>query len=146
GTQLAAAVHKDLLLSVFTPYSPLHDGAVMIQNGKLAYAGCILPLTLREDLPDGVGTRHRAAVGLSAETDAVGGGASEETGGLSVALGGALVQGLDAPNLRAVLRDILNGERNHLRDIPATELAIEPIIADTADTDDEPPPHGSRVA
>ena len=73
----------------------------MIQNGKLSYAGCILPLTLREDLPDGVGTRHRAAVGLSEETDAVVVVVSEETGGMSVALGGAIVQGLDAPNLRA---------------------------------------------
>jgi uncharacterized protein (TIGR00159 family) len=132
GTHLDAAVHKDLLISVFNPYSPLHDGAAVIQSGRLAYAGCILPLTLREDLPDGVGTRHRAAVGLSEETDAVVVVVSEETGGLSVALGGALVQRLDPPNLRGVLRDILNGERNHLRDIPSSELAIEPIPAEGA--------------
>ncbi|HKA15136.1 MAG TPA: diadenylate cyclase CdaA [Myxococcota bacterium] len=132
GTQLDATVHKDLLISIFNPYSPLHDGAVMIQNGRLSSAGCILPLTMRDDLPDGVGTRHRAAVGLSEETDAVVVVVSEESGGLSVALGGALVQGLDAPNLRAVLRDILNGERNHLRDIPATELAVEPRPAEGA--------------
>ena len=106
------------------PYSPLHDGAVVIQNGRVSYAGCILPLTLREDLPDGVGTRHRAAVGLTEETDAVVVVVSEETGGMSVALGGAMVQGLDAPRLRGVLRDILNGERRDLRDIPATELAV----------------------
>jgi len=130
GTQLDAAVHKDLLISIFNPASPLHDGAVMIQNGRMSYAGCILPLTMRDDLPAGVGTRHRAAVGLSEESDAVIVVVSEETGGLSMALGGALVQGLDAPNLRAVLRDILNGERNHLRDIPATELAVEPRPAD----------------
>src|SRR5262249_61377067 len=121
-----------LLIAWSTGSSPLHDGAVVIQNGRLPCAGCILPLTLREDLPDGVGTRHRAAVGLSEETDAVVVVVSEETGGLSVALGGALVQGLDAPNLRAVLRDILNGERNHLRDIPATELAVEPRPAEGA--------------
>ena len=127
GTQLDAAVHQDLLIAIFNPHSPLHDGAVMIQSGRISYAGCILPLTMRDDLPDGVGTRHRAAVGLSEESDAVIVVVSEETGGLSVALGGALVQRLDAPNLRAVLRDILNGERKHLRDIPATELAIEPI-------------------
>jgi uncharacterized protein (TIGR00159 family) len=145
GTQLDAAVQKDLLLSVFNPYSPLHDGAVMIQNGRLSYAGCILPLTLREDLPDGVGTRHRAAVGLSEETDAVVVVISEETGGLSVALGGALVQGLDAPNLRAVLRDILNGERNHLRDIPATELAIEPIPAEAPAPAAEPAADASSL-
>jgi len=129
GTHLDAAVVKDLLISVFNPYSPLHDGAVVIQNGRLSHVGCILPLTMREDLPEGCGTRHRAAVGLSEETDAVVVVVSEETGGLSVALGGALVQGLDAPNLRAVLRDILNGERNHLRDIPATELAVDALPA-----------------
>ena len=70
GTPLDAAVTKDLLLSLFLPYSPLHDGAVVIQNGRIAYAGCILPLTLRSDLPEGVGTRHRAAVGITEETDA----------------------------------------------------------------------------
>jgi diadenylate cyclase len=146
GTQLDAAVSKDLLISVFNPYSPLHDGAAVVQNGRLAYVGCILPLTLREDLPDGVGTRHRAAVGLSEDTDAVVVVVSEETGGLSVALGGALVQGLDAPNLRAVLRDILNGERNHLRDIPATELAIEPILTEPAAPAAEEPADGSLRA
>ncbi len=130
GTQLDAAVNKDLLISIFIPYSPLHDGAVMIQNGRVSYAGCILPLTLREDLPDGVGTRHRAAVGLSEETDAVVVVVSEETGGMSVALGGAMAQGLDAPRLRAVLRDILNGERSDLREIPDTELAVEPVAAE----------------
>ena len=129
GVQLDASVSKDLLLSIFIPYSPLHDGALLIQNGRVSYAGCILPLTMREDLPDGVGTRHRAAVGLSEDTDAVVVVVSEETGGLSVALGGALVQGLDTPILRAVLRDILHGERTHQRDIPATELAVEPLPA-----------------
>ncbi len=137
GTQLDAAVSKDLLISVFIPYSPLHDGAVLLQNGRVSYAGCILPLTMREDLPDGVGTRHRAAVGLSEETDAVVVVVSEETGGMSVALTGALVQGLDAPRLRAVLRDILSGERRDLRDIPDTELAIEPL---PAVTDEAAPP------
>jgi uncharacterized protein (TIGR00159 family) len=129
GASLDAAVNKDLLISIFIPYSPLHDGAVTIQNGRVSHAGCILPLTMREDLPEGVGTRHRAAVGLSEETDAVVVVVSEETGGMSVALGGAMVRGLDAPRLRAVLRDLLNGERRDLRDIPDTELAVEPIQA-----------------
>jgi uncharacterized protein (TIGR00159 family) len=143
GTVLDAAVHKDLLISIFIPYSPLHDGAVTIQNQRLSHAGCILPLTQREDLPDGVGTRHRAAIGLSEETDAVVVVVSEETGGMSVALGGAMVQGLDAPRLRALLRDILNGERRNLLDIPDTELAVEPIAAEPA----EPAADGSlRVA
>jgi len=142
GTVLDAAVHKDLLISIFIPYSPLHDGAVTIQNQRLSHAGCILPLTQREDLPDGVGTRHRAAIGLSEETDAVVVVVSEETGGMSVALGGAMVQGLDAPRLRALLRDILNGERRDLRDIPDTELAVEPIVVEPA----EPEADGSLRA
>lgn len=134
GTVIDATVNKELLISIFNPYSPLHDGAVMIQNGRISYAGCILPLTLREDLPDGVGTRHRAAVGVSEDTDAVVVVVSEETGGMSVALGGAMVQGLDAPRLRGVLRDILNGERRDLRDIPATELAVEPLPEQTGES------------
>ncbi|MEM7411076.1 MAG: diadenylate cyclase CdaA [Myxococcota bacterium] len=127
GTALDATVAKDLLVSIFIPYSPLHDGAVVVQAGRISYAGCILPLTLREDLPEGVGTRHRAAVGLTEETDAVVVVVSEETGAISLVFGGAMAQGLDGPRLRAVLRDILNGDRRDLRDIPATELAVEPL-------------------
>ena len=138
GTVIDAAVHKDLLISIFIPYSPLHDGAVTIQSGRLSHAGCILPLTQREDLPDGVGTRHRAAIGLSEETDAVVVVVSEETGGMSVALGGAMVQGLDAPRLRALLRDILNGERRDLLDIPDADLAVEPIATDAGDPAPDP--------
>jgi uncharacterized protein (TIGR00159 family) len=115
GTPLDAAVSKELLTSIFLPYSPLHDGAVVVQRGRLAYAGCILPLTLREDLPEGVGTRHRAAVGITEETDAVVIVVSEESATISVVLRGEMVQGLDAPRLRVVLRDILAGERDDLR-------------------------------
>jgi uncharacterized protein (TIGR00159 family) len=115
GTPLDAAVSKELLTSIFLPYSPLHDGAVVVQQGRLAYAGCILPLTLREDLPEGVGTRHRAAVGITEETDAVVIVVSEESATISVVLRGEMVQGLDAPRLRVVLRDILSGERDDLK-------------------------------
>jgi uncharacterized protein (TIGR00159 family) len=115
GTPLDAAVSKELLTSIFLPYSPLHDGAVVVQRGRLAYAGCILPLTLREDLPEGVGTRHRAAVGITEETDAVVIVVSEESATISVVLRGEMVQGLDAPRLRVVLRDILSGERDDLK-------------------------------
>jgi uncharacterized protein (TIGR00159 family) len=107
GTALDAAVTKDLLTSLFLPGSPLHDGAVLIQQGRISYAGAILPLTLRTDLPEGVGTRHRAAVGITEETDAVVIVASEETGAISVVMGGEMVRGLDAPRLRVVLRDAL---------------------------------------
>jgi uncharacterized protein (TIGR00159 family) len=107
GTPIDAAVSKDLLVSLFQPTSPLHDGAVLIQQGRVSHAGAILPLTLRADLPEGVGTRHRAAVGITEETDAVVIVASEETGAIAVVMGGEMIRGLDAPRLREVLRDAL---------------------------------------
>jgi hypothetical protein len=100
-----------LLISLFVPYSPLHDGAVVIQSGRIAHAGCILPLTLRDDLPEGVGTRHRAAVGITEETDAVVIVVSEETASISMVIGGEMVRGLDAARLRVVLRDAMSGAR-----------------------------------
>lgn len=119
GTPLDAAVSKELLTSLFLPYSPLHDGAVVIQRGRVAHAGCILPLTLRAGLSPGLGTRHRAALGITEETDAVVVVVSEETASISVVLGGEITSGLDAPRLRVVLREILAGERRELP--PATE-------------------------
>jgi uncharacterized protein (TIGR00159 family) len=107
GTPLDAAVSKDLLTALFQPGSPLHDGAVLIQQGRVSHAGAVLPLTLRGDLPEGVGTRHRAAVGITEETDAVVVVVSEETGAISVVMGGEMIRGLDAPRLRALLRDAL---------------------------------------
>jgi diadenylate cyclase len=80
-------------------------------------AGCILPLTLRTDLPEGLGTRHRAAVGITEETDALVVVVSEETAKISVVLGGEMLRGLDAPRLRVVLRDILGGERKELPEV-----------------------------
>ncbi|RIL04733.1 MAG: TIGR00159 family protein [Proteobacteria bacterium] len=109
GTPIDAAVKRDLLVALFLPQSPLHDGAVVIQGGRIAQAGCILPLTLREDLPEGVGTRHRAAVGITEESDAVVIVVSEETRALSLVVGGRLVRGLDGARLREVLRDVLIG-------------------------------------
>ena len=109
GTAVDAVLKRDLLISLFLPASPLHDGAVLIQGGRIAQAGCILPLTLREDLPEGVGTRHRAAVGITEESDAVAVVVSEETRALSVVAAGVLAHGLDGARLREVLRDLLAG-------------------------------------
>jgi len=114
GMPVDAAVSKELLTSLFLPQSPLHDGAVVIQGARIAYAGCILPLTLRADLPEGLGTRHRAGLGLTEETDALVVVVSEETASISVVMGGEIVSGLDTPRLRVVLRDILSGERREL--------------------------------
>ena len=107
GTALDAAVSKELLVSLFLPYSPLHDGAVIIREGRITHAGCILPLTLRTDLPEGVGTRHRAAVGITEETDAVVIVVSEETAAISVVMSGRMTRDLDPPQLRVALRNAL---------------------------------------
>jgi diadenylate cyclase len=114
GRHVDAEVSHELLISIFTPSSPLHDGAVMISEGRIVSAGCILPLAIRENMPGDVGTRHRAAVGITEETDAVVVVVSEEAASISVVMAGDMVQGLDAPRLRVVLHDILAGERRDL--------------------------------
>ena len=124
GTRVDAIVSKDLLTALFLPYSPLHDGAVIIQEGRVTSVGCILPLTLRNDLPEGVGTRHRAAVGITEETDAVVIVVSEETASISVVMAGEMVHGLDAPRLRVILRDVMSGER---RELPTSSEIAKPL-------------------
>jgi len=125
GVSIDAALSKELLSSIFQPSSPMHDGAVVIQEGRVASAGCILPLTLRTDLPEGLGTRHRAAVGITEETDALVVVVSEETAKISVVLGGEMLRGLDAPRLRVVLRDILGGERKELPEASEVTQGLE---------------------
>ncbi|MBW2243369.1 MAG: TIGR00159 family protein [Deltaproteobacteria bacterium] len=127
GTPIDGVVSKELLTSIFLPYSPIHDGAVIITEGRISHAGCILPLTLSADLPEGLGTRHRAAVGITEETDAVVIVVSEETGGISVVVGGTLTRNLDAPQLRVVLRDLFS--RDSILDAP-----IEEIVAGMEET------------
>ena len=107
GQSLDSEVSKDLLISIFIPYSPLHDGAVVINGSRLAYAGCVLPLTKREDIAKEYGTRHRAAIGITEETDAVVIVVSEERGTISVAYEGAIFSGLDMSELQEKLESIL---------------------------------------
>ena len=132
GQRVDALVSKELLTSVFLPQSPLHDGAVIIQDGRMTSVGCILPLTLKTDLPEGVGTRHRAAVGITEETDAVVIVVSEETATISVVMAGEMMHGLDAPRLRVVLRDVMSGER---RELPASaELGVSLEVAERGES------------
>jgi uncharacterized protein (TIGR00159 family) len=112
GLVIDAALSKDLLVSLFLPYSPLHDGAVLIQSARISRAGCILPLSERHDLPEGLGTRHRAAVGLTEETDAVVVVVSEETSDITLVAGGELSRDLDAARLRSKLREALATPRD----------------------------------
>lgn len=106
GTELDSKVSRELLLSLFHPTSPLHDGAVIIQDGRVAAAGCFLPLTMSAAVSKALGTRHRAAIGLTEETDAVVVVVSEETGTISMVMGGAMNRDLDAVTLRRALTKI----------------------------------------
>jgi diadenylate cyclase len=103
GTAMQAKVSADLLATIFTPYSPLHDGAVIVRGDTIIGAGCILPLT-QQTLDDrSLGTRHRAAIGLTEETDALVIVVSEETATISVAQQGRLTRGLSAPQVRDII-------------------------------------------
>lgn len=104
GTPLDAKVSKELLLSIFQPSSPIHDGAVVIRGSRVVAAGCFLPIAIGTDLSKSLGTRHRAAIGITEETDAVAIIISEETGSISVAAGGRLETNLDMGSLRDVLK------------------------------------------
>jgi diadenylate cyclase len=106
GTELDSKVSRELILSIFHPTSPLHDGAVIIQRGRISAAGCFLPLTMSPQVNKSLGTRHRAAIGLTEETDAAVIVVSEETGTISVVLGGILTRDLDAVSLRRMLTRI----------------------------------------
>jgi len=108
GVRLDAEIKSDLLLSIFNPRSPLHDGAVILTQGRIASAGAILPLSSRPDISKGFGTRHRAALGLSEESDAVVIVVSEEQGSVSIAFDGRLTK-LDTPlELERRLKSLLN--------------------------------------
>lgn len=103
GVRMEAALSTELLLNVFTPKTPLHDGAVVIRGDRVAAAGCFLPLTDNPYLSTQLGTRHRAALGISEQSDALVAVVSEETGSISFARGGRLERGLDEDGLRARL-------------------------------------------
>jgi diadenylate cyclase len=104
GVKLDARVTAELLESIFYPGSSLHDGATIIVNDRIAAAGCLLPLSENPKL--GLGTRHRAAVGVTEDSDAVAVVVSEETGAISIAVGGELERGLDKPTLEKRLREL----------------------------------------
>jgi uncharacterized protein (TIGR00159 family) len=107
GTPLDAAVSRDLIVSIFMPSSPLHDGAVIIQHGRITAAGCFLPLTPNPLVNRALGTRHRAAIGLTEETDAIVVVVSAEQGAISIVHRGQLTPGLDASTLRPSLERLL---------------------------------------
>lgn len=106
GVRLDAEVTSALLVTIFNPASPLHDGAVIIQGDRVVAAGCLFPLTENVEAGSGLGTRHRAAIGITEDSDAIAIAVSEETGAISLAVKGKLSSGLEPENLRTILRGL----------------------------------------
>jgi diadenylate cyclase len=107
GIPLDAVLTYDLLLSIFQPSSPLHDGAVIVQDDRVAAAACFLPLTVNPKLAKELGSRHRAAIGLTEENDSIAIVVSEETGNISMVSDGQIERGLSVDALRARLRSLV---------------------------------------
>jgi diadenylate cyclase len=120
GIRLDAVLTYDLLQSIFLPASPLHDGAVIVQDDRVAAAACFLPLTVNPKLSKELGSRHRAAIGLTEENDSVAIVVSEETGNISIVVDGQIERGLTIDELRARLRSLVLQGREQLP--PAKEV------------------------
>jgi diadenylate cyclase len=124
GLKLDAELSYDLLVSIFNPESPLHDGAVVIRRHRVAAASCFLPLTLDRRLSRELGTRHRAALGVTEDADAVAVVVSEESGLISFVQRGEMMRGLDAPKLRAAISEAFEAPRK--REKGKAETLSEP--------------------
>lgn len=104
GVKIDSKISRELLENIFVPDTPLHDGAVLIRNNRIDSASCILPITSRDDLDREYGTRHRAAIGLSEQYDAIVVVVSEETGKVSLVIGGKIIRGLKEETLKKELK------------------------------------------
>jgi diadenylate cyclase len=123
GIPLDAELTYDLLVSIFQPTSPLHDGAVIIQDDRVAAAACFLPLTVNPKLSKELGSRHRAAIGLTEENDSIAVVVSEETGIVSVVVDGQIERGLDSDALRARLRSLLLARKSQRVRPPGVQIS-----------------------
>jgi len=124
---LDANLSYDLLVTIFRPSAPLHDGAVIVQKGRIAAAACFLPLSMNPVLSTQFGTRHRAAIGITEETDAMSVVVSEETGAISLAIGGAIERDITVEYLRERLSEVLR------RYVPAASLPTTVTDRDLAE-------------
>jgi diadenylate cyclase len=128
GVPMDAKISYDLLATIFRPSAPLHDGAVIVQKDRIAAAACFLPLSMNPVLSTQLGTRHRAGIGITEETDAIAVIVSEETGAISVATGGTIERDLSGEQLRERLSKLL---RRHM----SPSALPTPISADIGMTD-----------
>lgn len=131
GTKMNSAVSAELLSTIFFPHTPLHDGGVIISGDRICAAGCLFPLSQKEELSKMLGTRHRAAIGITEETDACVIVVSEETGAVSFAYNGRLRRGLEEDRLRRVLSSMLRRERTGLTRFREKIQAGEAPLSDT---------------
>jgi diadenylate cyclase len=128
GVPLDARLSYDLLATIFRPSAPLHDGAVIVQKDRIAAAACFLPLSMNPALSMQLGTRHRAGIGITEETDAIAVIVSEESGAISIAVGGNIERDLTVEQLRERLSDLLR------RYVPTTTLPT-PIMNGGSEAD-----------
>jgi diadenylate cyclase len=138
GVPLDAFLSFDLLVTIFRPSAPLHDGAVIVQKGRIAAAACFLPLSMNPLLSTQFGTRHRAAIGITEETDAISVVVSEENGSISIAVGGQIERDITVEYLRERLSEVLR------RYVPAATLPT--IIADQELSSDAPVVERERLS
>ncbi|MBV8207804.1 MAG: TIGR00159 family protein [Acidobacteria bacterium] len=145
GVPLDAHLSYDLLATIFRPSAPLHDGAAIIQGERIAAAACFLPLSMNPVLSTQLGTRHRAAIGITEETDAIAVVVSEETGAISLAVAGSIEREISADDLRLRLATLLH------RKIPAAQLPRQMItepqfeVADSAEPPRARPPRDIAI-
>lgn len=131
GTKMHSTVSAELLATIFFPHTPLHDGGVIISGDRICAAGCLFPLSQKEEQSK-LGTRHRAAIGITEETDAIVVVVSEETGAVSIAYNGKIRRGLEMERLRRMLASMLRRERTGLARFREKILAGEAALSDTA--------------
>jgi diadenylate cyclase len=124
GVAVDAALSYDLLVTIFSPGAPLHDGAVIIRKDRITAAACFLPLTVNPKLSKELGTRHRAAIGVTEESDAVVIVVSEETGIISMVLGGKIERSLDGESLKKSLASIFEGRLDD-ENLPSLSTVME---------------------
>src|SRR5271154_2850855 len=132
GLPVDCEATPEMLETIFFPNNAIHDGGVIIKGDRIAFAACIFPLTQRQDLTASLGTRHRAAIGLTEETDAVVVVVSEETGSISHAYKGQLVRGVSAEQLRAFLTSVLVNPGKQHKILNLLHLTHGPVKTDPA--------------
>ena len=123
GVEINAEVSPQLIVNLFEPKTPLHDGAVIISNNKITAAACILPLANDKEIAKELGTRHRAAIGISKETDSIAVVISEETGKISVAKDGTLIADVDEETLKKILiKNVVTNRLGEVKTIKAERI------------------------